>query len=252
MDHRRRPIHRDDLPGGVRMISFYDPRTAWYVARAAGLVAWAVVTASMAFGLTLSTRLVRRRGAPAYLLDLHRFLGTLTVVFVTVHIAALWADSFLYFGPSEIFVPMASTWRPVAVAWGIVGLYLLAAIQTTSWAMRHLPRRIWHGVHMASYALFISATAHGFLSGTDRGNLAVQWLALTGGMIVVFLIVFRVVGPRRRGLRGPTHVTRGESPSTRRAEPGSQRQGGLRLAPETTDANAVHDEPEAMRTSSAS
>jgi hypothetical protein len=46
----------------------------WYVARSGGLVAWATCTASIAWGLALSTRIVRKRGLPAWLLDLHRFL----------------------------------------------------------------------------------------------------------------------------------------------------------------------------------
>ena len=74
------------------------------------------------------------------MLDLHKFLGTLSLVFVAVHLGALWADNYVHFGASELFVPMASTWRPGAVAWGIVAMYLLVAIQLTSWAMRRLPR----------------------------------------------------------------------------------------------------------------
>ena len=52
-------------------------KLAWYVARSSGIVAWATVTASILWGLTLSSRLVRKRGVPAWLLDLHRYLGTL-------------------------------------------------------------------------------------------------------------------------------------------------------------------------------
>jgi predicted ferric reductase len=179
------------------MIADVDPQATWYTARASGLVAWAVVTASVAFGLALSSRLVRRRGAPAWLLDLHRFLGTLTVVFVAIHVMALWADSFVSFGLGDLFVPMASAWRPGAVAWGIASLYLIAAIQVTSWLMRWLPRRLWHAVHLSSLALFVAATVHGFASGADRANLAVQWGALTSGVAVVFLAAFRLAGPRR-------------------------------------------------------
>ena len=175
----------------------YRGNLTWYAARASGLVAWALVTASIVWGLALSTRVIRRKGVPAWLLDLHKFLGTLTIVFVAVHVFALWADNYVYFGPRELFVPLASAWRPGAVAWGVAGLYLLAAIQLTSWLMRWLPRRLWHAIHMSSLALFAMATVHGFTSGADRANLAVQWGALSFGVIVVFLAVFRVTGPRR-------------------------------------------------------
>jgi predicted ferric reductase len=78
-----------------------NSQLSWYAARASGLVAWAIVTLSILWGLALSTRLLRRKGVPAWLLDLHKFLGTLSIVFVAVHVAALVADNFVYFGESR-------------------------------------------------------------------------------------------------------------------------------------------------------
>jgi predicted ferric reductase len=179
------------------VIATIDPQVTWYAARASGLVAWALVTAGIIVGLALSTRLVRKRGASAWLLDVHRFLGTLSLLFVGVHLLALWADSYVYFGPGELFVPMASTWRPGAVAWGIATMYLMVAIQLTSWAMHKMPRRLWHAVHLSSFALFATATVHGFTAGADNTNLAVQWGALTGGLLVLFLVAFRFLATRR-------------------------------------------------------
>jgi hypothetical protein len=183
-----------------------DSHLSWYAARASGLVAWALVTASILWGLALSTRLVRRKGVPAWLLDLHRYLGTLSVVFVGVHLAALWADNYVVFAWREMFVPMASPWRPVAVLWGIVATYLLVAIEVTSWAMRKLPRKLWHAVHLSSYGLFVTATVHGFTSGADAKVVAVQWSALTGGLLVTFLLGFRVLG--RNTTRAPRAAAR--------------------------------------------
>jgi predicted ferric reductase len=174
-----------------------NPQLSWYAARASGLIAWSVVTLSILWGLALSTRLVRRKGIPAWLLDLHKFLGTLSVVFVAVHLLALWADNYVYFGPREMLVPFASAWRPGAVAWGIAATYLLVAIQLTSWTMRRLPRRLWHAVHVTSIPMFVLSTVHGFTSGADNTNLAVEWVALTGGLLVFFLVTFRVLAPSR-------------------------------------------------------
>jgi predicted ferric reductase len=176
-----------------------DSKLAWYTARSSGLVAWAVVTASIVCGLVVSTRLIRRRGVPGWFLDLHKFLSTLTVLFVAVHLFALWADNFVYFGPRELFVPMASSYRPGAVAWGLAAFYLLVAIQLTSWSMRWLGRRVWHAVHLTSFPLFVFATVHAFTSGADNTNVAVQWVALTGAVLVIFLVTFRLLGSTSRG-----------------------------------------------------
>ncbi|HUI49655.1 MAG TPA: ferric reductase-like transmembrane domain-containing protein [Acidimicrobiia bacterium] len=173
-------------------IAALNPQLAWYVARASGLIAWAVVTLSILWGLALSTRLVRRRGVPAWLLDLHKFLGTLAIVFVGVHVLALWADTYVYFGPRELFVPFASPWRTSAVAWGIAAMYLLIAIELSSWVMKRLPRRLWRSVHATSLPMFAAATVHGFMSGADRANLAVQWVATTGGVLVSVLLILRM------------------------------------------------------------
>ena len=181
----------------VSILAEVSPKLSWYVARASGLIAWSVVTASILWGLALSTRLIRRKGVPAWVLDMHKFLGTLSLVFVAVHLAALVADNFVYFGAAELFVPMASPWRPGPIAWGIAATYLLVAIQLTSWMMRRLPRKVWHAVHMTSFPMFALVTVHGFTAGADNRNLAVQWLALTGTLLVFFLITFRLLAPRR-------------------------------------------------------
>ncbi len=176
-------------------------KLSWYVARSSGLIAWVLITASIMWGLALSSRLVRRRGIPAWLLALHKYLGTLSIVFVAVHVGALAADKYVSFGWAELFVPMVAKWRPGPTAWGIVGMYLLIAIQATSWLMRHMPRAVWHTVHMSSIALFVSGTIHGFQAGADRSNRLIQWSALVGGMLVVTLLMFRLLTRSERGSR---------------------------------------------------
>ena len=171
-------------------------QTWWYLSRASGIVAWATITASILWGLTLSSRLVRKRGVPAWLLDLHRFLGTLSVVFVAIHVFGLWADNFVCFGWRELFIPMRSPWKTGAVAWGVVAFYLLAAIQVTSWLMRHIKRKIWHAVHLTSIALWLSATVHTFLAGQDRHNTLLQWFVFASTMLVLQLTLFRLFTAR--------------------------------------------------------
>jgi hypothetical protein len=178
------------------MIAEVTPQLWWYVARASGLTAYALATSSVLLGLAFSARAVRRRGAPAWMNDLHRFLGFLTVVFTAVHLLGLWADSYVHFGPSELFVPMASTWNPGAVAWGVVAAYLLVAIELTSWARRWLSRRLWHTVHLSSIGLFALATVHAVQAGTDTGTVALAWTFVGSVLLVGFLVMYRVLTRR--------------------------------------------------------
>jgi hypothetical protein len=174
-----------------------DTRFWWWLTRSSGIVAWGVVAAAVVWGLLASTKMIRRKGIPAWILDLHRYLGTLTIVFVAVHVGAIYLDSFVKFGPRELFVPFASTWKPHAVTWGILSTYLLVAIQTTSWLMRKLPRKLWHRIHVLSIPMLVMATVHGFLAGTDHVNRSVQWGAFLVGLGVLFLLTYRLMSPKK-------------------------------------------------------
>ncbi len=176
-------------------------QTWWYTARAGGIVSWALITLAVIGGLQLSTRLVRRP-APAWVLDVHRFVAGLAVAFFVVHVVGLAADTFIGFGPADFLVPFASPYRPGAVALGVVAMYLLLAIELTSLAMKRMSRRLWHGVHLTSYVLFPLATVHGLTAGTDKGNALFRGAALVSALVVLFMSLVRVLAPRR-GARAP-------------------------------------------------
>jgi DMSO/TMAO reductase YedYZ heme-binding membrane subunit len=164
----------------------------WYTARASGLVAWALLTASVLWGLALSTKVLGKRPRPNWLLDLHRFLGGLAVVFTGAHLGSLVLDSYLHFGPAELLVPFASDYRPGAVAWGVVALYLLAAVELTSLLRRRLAKITWRAVHYLSFPLFVMATAHGITAGTDNHAFLVRAVALAATIGVAAGTALRV------------------------------------------------------------
>lgn len=170
-----------------------DPKFAWYVSRAAGLMTWALCAASIVWGLMLSSKAVRRRGLPAWLLDLHTFLGTLAVIFAGLHIGGLVADNYTHFSWKEVLLPMGSPWRPGAVSWGIVAFYMLIAIQVTSMMRRRLPKRMWHAIHLGSFPLFLMGTLHGILAGSDWTSQVVRWVGAGISLIVVAAIALRLV-----------------------------------------------------------
>ena len=146
----------------------------WYVARAGGLVSWALLAAAVLWGLALRSRILGSRPRPAWLLDLHRYLAGVAVVFVGVHVGAILLDGYVHFGLVQVLVPFTSTWHPGAVAWGIVALYLLLAVELTSLARAHLSRALWRRVHYLSFPLFVFATVHALSAGTDRRAPAYQ------------------------------------------------------------------------------
>ena len=170
----------------------------WYTARSGGIVAWALLNASVLWGLVLSTKVFGKRPRPNWVLDLHRFLGGAAVVFTAIHIASIVFDSYVNFGFIDILVPFTSSWHPVVVAWGIVALYLLIAVEVTSLMRKRLSKQMWRATHYASFPLFVLATTHALSAGTDRAALLMRAGAVFTTASVVALTAVRVAGTRRR------------------------------------------------------
>ncbi len=164
----------------------------WYVARAAGILSWGLLAASTLWGLALSTRALGNRPRPNWLLDLHRWLGGTALAFTGVHVLALLADQYVRFTPVQILVPFASSWHPVAVAWGVVAAYLLLAVELTSLARDRLRKRTWRRVHTASFVLFVTATVHGLAAGTDTRSAAARMFVLAVVTLVAGFTAIRV------------------------------------------------------------
>jgi DMSO/TMAO reductase YedYZ heme-binding membrane subunit len=163
----------------------------WYTARSGGIVAWALLAASVLWGLALSTKVFGKRPRPNWLLDLHRFLGGLAVVFTAIHVLSIMIDTYVDFGPVEILVPFTGTWHPVAVAWGVISLYLLLAVEITSLLRKRLSRRAWRATHYLSFVLFALATIHALSAGTDRNTVLLRYGVLLTTAAVVVLTAFR-------------------------------------------------------------
>lgn len=160
---------------------------AWYVSRGTGLVAWGLLVASMIWGFLHATRAFGKRARQWWMLGVHRWLGALAVVFVVVHVVALLADGYTDFTVASILIPFVASWHPVAVAVGIVGLYLLLAIEGTSLLQRHLARPVWRQIHVMSYGLFAVVTIHALAAGTDVKTVLAGGVAIGVGVVVALV-----------------------------------------------------------------
>lgn len=167
-----------------------DPALPWYLARAGGLMAWWLLSAATVWGLALSARItVPARNAG--LLDAHRFLSALSVVFLALHLLALLADRWIGFGLTELLVPFTSSYRPAAVAWGVVAFYLLASVLITSAAKSHIPHGWWRAVHTVTFVVFALALGHALAAGSDTTVVRITGLVLAAA--VGFLASYRVL-----------------------------------------------------------
>jgi sulfoxide reductase heme-binding subunit YedZ len=159
-----------------------DP-TFWILARAGGLVAYAVLAASVLAGLVLKARPVPRL-RPAAVLDVHRFLALLGLSAIALHGLMLALDPTIRLGPAGVLVPGLSPYRPLATGIGVLAAELMLLVFASFSVRRRIGVRNWRRLHWATYAIFAAATAHGLAAGSDSGRpwvLAV-YLAAVGAV----------------------------------------------------------------------
>jgi hypothetical protein len=197
----------------------------WVTERAAGYTAFALLTASVALGLLLSSPLRSTRWPRFATTELHRFVTLLTLVFIAVHVLVAMLDRFIGFTLSDVLIPFTSNFRTVWMGLGIVSAYLAAALWASSWLQRRIGYRWWRRLHFGTFAVYVGAALHGMGTGSDTGwvwswIIYVASFALVGGLLVLRLpdrdsrtsASSRAAGPRADGPRadGP----RAARPST--------------------------------------
>ena len=168
---------------------------AWYVARAAGLVAFGILTLSVWLGLAMSTKLLGTK-RQKHLFGWHQTLAWTGLSMLGLHAGALLFDPTLHFGLTSVLVPFASTWRPGAVAAGVVAGWLTLMIATSFRMRKWIGKKGWRRLHYASFAAFVLSLGHALTAGTDlRGVGGPALAAITAGP-VIWLVFVRLLSPR--------------------------------------------------------
>jgi methionine sulfoxide reductase heme-binding subunit len=168
----------------------------WYTTRASGIVGWMMLTASVVWGVVLATKAFPEQRRPAWILDLHRWLGGLAVTFTAIHLVALVADNYVHFGLVDIAVPFASKWKTGAVALGVIAAWTLFAVELTSLAKKRLSKRVWRGIHLSSYLTFWLTSLHGACAGSDHNALLYQLTAGASVLAVAWALMYRIANRR--------------------------------------------------------
>jgi sulfoxide reductase heme-binding subunit YedZ len=179
-----------------------DP-TFWLIARASGLLAYALVSATIVAGLVLKGRPLRSL-RPAAVTDLHGFLSLLSLMAVALHGVALMLDSTVEVSAQALVVPGLVPYRPLWTGVGVAVAELMLLVHLSFRFRKRIGVKNWRRLHWATYGVFAGATAHGLMSGTDSARswaLAAYSLAIA---TVVGLTAWRATTPRRRSSRRPS------------------------------------------------
>ena len=190
-----------------------DHTLSWELARVGGMVAYVLITASVVIGMLVSLKLRSPRWPRWVTTELHRFVTLLALVFAVVHGVAVWIDPFTGFTPAEVLVPLASHYRPLWMAAGIVAGYLLLGVWASEYARPRIGYAWWRRLHFLSFGVFVLATLHGVGSGSDTADAWGLLVYGTAGASVLILVIWRLLAGGRLG--GPDSQ-RHRSPGRRR------------------------------------
>lgn len=177
----------------------------WVTARVSGIVAYLLLVASMTSGIVLKSRLVQRVATPVARMEWHRMLALLALALVGVHGVALVMDSYISITPADLLIPGGVDYRTWWVSAGVIATWLMLFVIVTAMMRADVGARWWKTIHYASYALFVAATAHGLMAGTDSGQLWMLALYIGATALVCGMALRRAIArpnsPRRRGAR---------------------------------------------------
>jgi hypothetical protein len=173
----------------------------WYAARAAGVVAYVLLTAVVLVGLTLAGKLKTKTWPKFAVTDLHRFGSLLVGVFVGLHVLTIALDTYTPFSVTQLVVPFASSYRPVWVALGIVSTELLIAVAVTNALRGRIPYGWWRRAHFATFLVWAGATVHGIGAGTDSSALWLSTIYVVSVASVLAALAWRILAKRVEPLR---------------------------------------------------
>jgi sulfoxide reductase heme-binding subunit YedZ len=179
----------------------------WDVSRASAFIAFACYTLVVAWGIGLSARAWR---LPAAALGFHRFLASLGLVALAIHVATLMLDRYARVTVASM---VGLDPRP-GVTFGAVALWLAVALPLSFRLKqaRFMSQRAWRGLHYFGYTVWAAALVHGVMAGTDARS---PWA------IAVYAASAAIVGGaawyRWMERRAPVRRTTASSPRTRPA-----------------------------------
>jgi methionine sulfoxide reductase heme-binding subunit len=188
------------VSAGVFLAAAADnPSPYWYATRGLGVSTLIVLTVTVVLGILTATRWSGERTAGFVAVDLHRNFSLLAMFLLLAHIVTTVLDPFAHITVRDVIIPVGAAYRPVWLGLGVVALWILIAVASTSLLRDRVGPRAWRIVHWAAYASWPFAVVHGLGTGSDS---RAPWM-----VAVVFACVAAVVVAIAERLRDGRLIT---------------------------------------------
>jgi DMSO/TMAO reductase YedYZ heme-binding membrane subunit len=168
-------------------------RLPWYATRITALLSYLALTASVVYGLLLSTKILDRIAHRAVSFTLHQDLGSIGLALALAHAAVLMLDRSVPYTPTELLVPFSGPYRPIWVGIGQLTMLATVVVVVSFYLRKRTGPKVWRRLHYLAFIAFLGATIHGLMAGSDSGA---EWVALgylLAITLVAFLLTYRVV-----------------------------------------------------------
>ena len=189
----------------------------WVLLRAAGIGAYVALWLAVAWGLVATTGVVKRRISKPAANAFHAFVASTGLALLAIHLVLLVVDSYMPFAPLDVLIPLRASFRPVALAAGVIAMYAIVIVMVSSWTRSKMSTRLWRAIHLLAVPAFVLALLHGVFAGTDTQRPWMIALYGTTGILTFFLVIVRGLTVDYRPPR-PTPPTRAARPDTARRE----------------------------------
>ena len=175
-----------------------DPTTHiwWLASRASGIVALVLVTISVAIGLTMSAKLMRKRRLGPALVAIHEQTALAGLIAIAVHGITLLGDPWLHPSVAGIAVPFVMGYKTLFTGLGILGGWLAALLGLSFYFRRRIGAALWRKAHRATVVVYALGLVHTIGAGTDASTPWLRWFMALTAIPMAALFIRRLVGTR--------------------------------------------------------
>lgn len=212
----------DALRNASQWLTENHDSLSWYGTRVFGFLAYGALTLSVMYGLLLSTGVLDAVAHRAVSFALHQEMAAIGLALGALHGSLLALDRTVPTSVGQLLVPFAGDYRPAWVGMGQICFYLMAIVYFSFYARRRIGQRGWRAIHYTTFLVFVGATVHGLMAGSDSSSGWALWSYALATMVVVFLLGYRLT------LASVSKSGRNAQPSRMPAPRSPARQAGSR------------------------
>jgi predicted ferric reductase len=165
----------------------------WYVVRASALVGFLLLYISVFTGTVSCLPGIRKYFLRLRSLNFHCWISLQALIFALIHGIFLLYDKIVPFSLADIFIPFHSSYEPLLAALGTVSLYLMIILVATSYARKHISRKVWRSIHFLNIFLYIFSIIHALFLGTDLKSGFLREIFIWANGILFLLLMINML-----------------------------------------------------------